>query len=98
MTDIERDALTYIGGTLTPPQRRALVTSLVQYGSQERIPLLRSNEHTARVLQQGPAPLVYQEDMTRFLTPLGRAVARSLNESGAWDVSDMTSMLQVIAA
>lgn len=86
MNEIENEAVAHIAERLTEPQRRALVYSLVHYGNQERIILIGAGEHTVRALQQGEYPLAEQEEMTRFLTPLGRAVARHLNQSGTWEV------------
>ena len=86
MTDIENEAVAHIAEKLTDPQRRALVMSLVHYGAQERVLLVGGGEHVVRPLQRGSYPLADQEGMTRFLTPLGRAVARHLNRSGEWEL------------
>lgn len=86
MTDIENDALAYIADSLTQPQRRAVVRALVMYGERERALITSASEHTVRALQKGKCPLVDQEGMHRFLTPLGRAVARHLNRSGEWEL------------
>lgn len=86
MNDIENDAVAHIAERLTQPQRWALVVSLVRYGGEERVTLVMAGEHTVRALQRGNAPLVDQEGMSRFLTPLGRAVARHLNRSGDWEL------------
>lgn len=86
MNDIENEAVGHIAERLTGPQKRAMVMSLMHYGNQDQVLVVGGGEHTVRALQQGSYPLADQDGMTRFLTPLGRAVARHLNRSGEWDL------------
>lgn len=79
--DALEEALRYIGDSLTQPQRRALVRSLVLCGQGTRVRLIGADENTVRALKRGYSPLVDQDGTERFLTPLGVAVARVINKS-----------------
>lgn len=84
------EALRHIADQLTVPQRRVLVTSCVSNPVPgERMVLHRAGEHTVRALKQGSSPLVDQDGMDRFLTPLGVAVAQWLIHSGEWEVPSL---------
>lgn len=82
------DALEHIAGRLTPPQRRMLVTALVQANGGTFIQVRHASEHSVHALKRGPAPLIFQAEssMIRFLSPLGIEVARHLNRTGSWDI------------
>ena len=88
------DALRYIAGELTQAQRRAVVSALVLDPASER-PEIRASEHTIRSLKGGVAPLVEQQSMVRYLTPLGREVARHINETGDYDIPSVASLVPV---
>lgn len=72
------DALAYIAGRLSRRQKEALVRTIRRQWDEERPVLMVMNEHTARALESGPEPLALPEGGVRYLTPLGRDVARFL--------------------
>lgn len=92
--DVMEEALRYIAGDLTQAQRRAIVVAMVRDPKNER-PEITGSEHTIRALKTGKAPLVDQEDMYRFLTPLGIAVARHINETGDYDIPAAEDLVPV---
>jgi len=85
------DALEYIASRLTQPQRRILVAALVQANDSDFVTVRDASEHSVRALKQEPAPLVLQADMIRFLSPLGREVARHLNRTGAYEIGQVAA-------
>jgi hypothetical protein len=73
------EAIQRIIGYLTMPQRRALRLSVQAASEQTRwVTLVSAGEHTVRALKSTPAPLVEQQGMIRYLTPLGVDVGRFL--------------------
>jgi len=93
--DVYVDALAFVGHMLTQAQRRALVSALVRDpdGAQ---PEITAGEHTIHALKATRPALVDQEGMRRFLTPLGREVARYLNSEGNYDIPRMDNLVPVI--
>lgn len=79
---VEVEALRHIADGLSTPQRRALWHSVVADPESDRPILCGAGAHTERVLKQGAAPLVAQDGMVRYLTPLGVRVGRFLHEHG----------------
>jgi len=88
------DALRYIASDLTQAQRRTIVSALVQDPHSER-PVVDGSLLTVRALKMGKAPLVEQQDMTCYLTPLGREVARHINETGDYDIPARRDLVMV---
>lgn len=79
MTSEGVEAVEHIAARLPLAQRRALLAALHQGAEGAgRMVLGSANEHSVAVLKRGPKPLVEQEGMVRYLTPLGIDVARIL--------------------
>jgi hypothetical protein len=75
------DALVHIIGRLVVTKRVFLVGCLAGHTGGGRV-VVDGNENTIRSLKKGPAPLVEQDGMERYLSPLGVAVAQMLADRG----------------